>query len=105
MGATGSRKLLQRLGFQTLGKGGIEGRNFHGDWAGHQRHLMDRNQFIRVGELSPDSPKSVLLADYSSRHTPSARYMAPDNFARPDIDPEVKTAYEHENMEGLWATP
>jgi len=103
--AAGSRKLLQRLGFQSLGKGGIEGRNWHGDWAGHQRHLIDRGQFVRVGELSPDSPKEVLLSDYSTRHTPSARAMAEKNFASPEIDPNVKAAYEIENVEGLWSAP
>ena len=60
----GSKKFLRRLGCQNAGKGGLEG-SWQSDWSVMQRMAMDKGEYIRIGQLSPDSPEEELLRDYT----------------------------------------
>jgi ectoine hydroxylase-related dioxygenase (phytanoyl-CoA dioxygenase family) len=69
-----SLKLLKRFGF--VGAGGIEG---HGREPGVLRGMrkeMDAGNFVRIGELSPQSSKEALTRDYTWRFTTTGRRAA-----------------------------
>lgn len=72
----GSAKLLYRLGARPTGLGGVEGA-WSGEYIVGQRLAMEGGGYLRVGEVSPDSPESVLLADYGYRHSEIGRRQAP----------------------------
>jgi hypothetical protein len=63
----GSKKFLRRIGAQQQsGKGGLEG-SWQGDWSVMQRMAMDKGEYVRIGQLSPDSPDEELLRPYTVR--------------------------------------
>ena len=82
--ATASRKLLQRLGFIGNGLGGIEG---HGQEPGilrGVRQVIDEENYVRIGELSPSSSKEELTRDYTWRSTTTGRRAAMNQPERRD---------------------
>mmetsp|Transcript_58766 Transcript_58766/g.129124 ORF Transcript_58766/g.129124 Transcript_58766/m.129124 type:complete len:442 (+) Transcript_58766:102-1427(+) len=95
-----SRKLLHRLGCgRSDGKGGLEG-TWDGSWSVMQRLAMERGEYIRIGELSPNSPMEDLTKDYTYRHAASNLKRA---HYQPDALPEVRARYS--NPQALWTPP
>jgi ectoine hydroxylase-related dioxygenase (phytanoyl-CoA dioxygenase family) len=87
--ASASPKLLYRLGALPTGLGGVEGA-----WAREyivgQRLAIERGDYRRIGELSPDSPADVLGADYGYRHSETGLRQAPH---QPQTLGEIRERY------------
>ena len=82
--ANASKKLLYRLGARPGGLGGIEGA-----WAEYlvnQRFALEKGEYIRVRELSPESSVEELSRDYGYRYSEMGRTQAED---QPEAIPEV----------------
>lgn len=74
--AGGSPKFLYRIGARPTGLGGIEG-DWNGEYLVGQRLAIERGEYLRVGELSPESPPEVLAADYGYRTSSFGLRQAP----------------------------
>ena len=79
---------------RPTGLGGPEG-----DWAPEPneglrpwRQIADRGEYVRVRQLSPDSPVEDLCQDFSWRHTPYGLRMGRN---QPDAHPAVKEKFAH----------
>ena len=81
----GSPKLLYRLGARPTGLGGVEG-CWNGGYLVEQRLAIEQGDYLRVGELGPDSPAEVLAADYGYRRSEIGLAQAPH---QPSLSPEV----------------
>ena len=66
--ARGSAKFLYRIGAQPTGLGGIEGA-WNGDFLVNQRLMIERGEYLRIGELSPKSEQQSLAADFGYRYS------------------------------------
>ncbi|MDA0790269.1 MAG: phytanoyl-CoA dioxygenase family protein [Proteobacteria bacterium] len=89
-----SAKLLYRLGAYPGGLGGVEGA-----WAEYivnQRFAIERGEYIRVRELSPDSSVEELSRDYGYRYSESGRHQAS---LQPESIPEVA---RYHSVEPAW---
>jgi len=82
-------KLLYRLGALT-GFGGLEGAWNGPQYQVEQRLAIDRGEYRRIGELSPDSPLEVLGADYGFRYSESGLRQAAD---QPETIPQIRARY------------
>jgi len=79
--ARASEKLLFRMGLQSSTSCTVEGDDLSapgriGDEFGslkRYRAAMDRGEYLRVGELSPDMPEEQLMAPFTIRMTPTGR--------------------------------
>ncbi len=65
-----SDKLLYRLGAKVFGLGGVEGA-WNGDFQVDQRLRLERGEYVRIGELSPNSSLEELSRDYGYRYSDS----------------------------------
>ncbi len=83
--ANASAKLLYRLGARPTGLGGIEGA-WGGEYLVQQRLALERGEYLRIGELSADSPLALLHANYGFRQSEGARAQAAH---QPETLPEV----------------
>lgn len=81
----GSPKLLYRLGARPTGLGGVEG-CWNGGYLVEQRLAIERGDYQRIGELSPDSPDEALATDYGFRRSALGRAQAPH---QPPLDAGV----------------
>jgi len=97
---TASQKLLQRIGAFAKVLGGVEG-TWEGEYLVMQRLAIERGEYVRVGELSPDSSEEDLAKDYTYRHTDVGRRQAP---YQPEAIPTVKERFR-EPKEILWHRP
>ena len=92
--ANASPKLLYRLGARPEGLGGIEGAWV--EYQVNQRLAVERGEYIRVRELSADSPTEELSRDYGYRYTETCRNQAP---LQPESIPEVA---KYHSVEPAW---
>jgi ectoine hydroxylase-related dioxygenase (phytanoyl-CoA dioxygenase family) len=81
----GSPKLLYRLGARPTGLGGVEG-CWNGGYLVEQRLALERGDYLRVGELGPDSPAEILAADYGYRRSEIGLAQA---LHQPSLSPDV----------------
>ncbi len=79
-----SEKLLYRLGARPGGLGGIEG--VWNEYQVNQRLAIERGEYIRVRELSPESSIEELSRDYGYRYSEMSRTQAQE---QPEAIPEV----------------
>lgn len=91
-----SRKLLYRLGARPTGLGGIEG-TWSGDYLVNQRIALENGEYVRIGELSPDSPVDELVADFTYRISDTGYRQAAH---QPDVPPAVRERLP--NSEPRW---
>jgi len=87
--ASASSKLLYRLGARPTGLGGIEG-VWDGEYLAGQRLAIERGEYLRIGELSADSPPEVLGANYGYRYSEIGMRQTPH---QPQTAPEIKVRY------------
>ena len=101
--ANASAKLLYRLGARPTGLGGIEG-TWGGEYLVQQRLAMERGEYLRIGELSADSPLPLLQANYGFRQSEGARAQAAH---QPETLPEVSAhlARGDAAVHPAWAPP
>jgi len=64
----GSRKFLYRIGARPTGLGGVEGA-WNGDFLVNQRLMLERGNYLPIGELSPDISIEELGQNFGYRHS------------------------------------
>ena len=74
--ANASEKLLKRLTFMTESIGGIEGHGMEAGLLRGMRQAIDEGNYVRVGELSPNSSKEELTRAYTWRFTTTGQRAA-----------------------------
>lgn len=89
--ANASSKLLYRLGAQPYGLGGIEGA--WSEYIVNQRLALEKGEYIRIRELSPDSTVEELSRDYGYRYSHMGRTQAKE---QPEAIPEVARYHDVE---------
>lgn len=96
--ASASSKLLYRLGAFTE-FGTVEGFNGWG-YLVAQRLMIESGDYLRIGELSPDSPMEDLAADFAWRRSEACIRQAPH---QPETRPEIRARYE--GIRPVWSPP
>ena len=94
-----SAKFLYRIGARPTGLGGIEGA-WNGDYLVDQRLALEKGEYVRVGELSAESPEEELGSYYSYRRSDSALKSAQH---QPEALPEIKAKFS--DLEPEWKRP
>ena len=91
---TASPKLLYRIGAvagQRMPLGWVEGAS---GYLVQQRLAIERGEYVRIGELGPNSSKEDLMKDYTFRHSDSGRELLKKQV---DAIDEVKKMYDDNN--------
>jgi ectoine hydroxylase-related dioxygenase (phytanoyl-CoA dioxygenase family) len=94
-----SSKLAYRLGARPTGLGGVEGA-WGGEYIVEQCLAIGRGDYLRVGELSPDSPLELLAADYGYRRSETGLRQAPH---QPQTFPAIRARYA--DLSPAWTPP